>query len=965
MSKSSDNQVYVIRSDDRRDVPEKTSGARREPRLPPAAEFPGSEPADVPNVPQTAQMLQEILFNDARPRGPVLATPLAPFLGVRQPNDEDIEPRPDGTVQFAILIPVYKHSILLIEAVESALQQVVDGRLAVVIVNDGCPHVETDQLCFLLAQAYENVVYLNKPNGGPSSARNFGIDYIVNVYPNLKAAFFLDADNRLSPHAIAHGWALLEKHPDVGWLFPAINTFEVEWNGDYSIPYSRLLHVVYENLSDTGSLIRAELLKHLRFNVDATSGFEDWDFWLDAVSRGYKGMCSDLFGLEYRNRAESRCKEVGRDRTSISKYLKDRYKKKFTPRKLLGYEHEESPRYCWFDTESMAINMFTDPAISPKSYVLKDFCRNFWAAQEEPDKFLTPDLMFWGSSHVIQQLLGVGLAHTLFWLIERQLKAHQFVAVTLARNTREISVSFRAIATGAGLSDRLILIAGRHDILRSCDNSSDQGWLMSLASQEPGPSAMEITIAAPVDVSRQTQLLSSLVGAMALSVSHIHNSSYRTALNVRWAWRSRLFPAMREYPALLERHLNSGTLLPRVQEPARADVAFVVPFGSFGGSEKVGYACAQQLRRAGFRTHLFVIGGSGFKIIPEFNDAFDTVNLIGNEVPALWGGGSSGRGTEFGVASEPEMRTPLLVGLLASMDVVVNCQAAPLNAAIGELRAMGIMTISYIHLFDRSDLGREVGHPFLGLLFEHAYDLFLLCSHNLRHRLYALGLPREKMMTVENAPSFSLSGDKLKSIRAKRKEATETLNVLYIGRMDTQKGLERIIDIVVHCNNAGLKANFRFIGANLVEGSVNTATRDSMQRANIVFEPPVFSADKLGNAFAKADVMILPSRWEGAPLVILEAQQAGCIPIATDVGAVSELISNGKNGVVIPNSDDHSVVLGFVGALAMLQRDRDERQKMALAAMDQLLTISWERSFEAFTALMNKRFPDKARPVSN
>lgn len=864
--------------------------------------------------------------------------------------------RPED-IRVVVLIPVYKHSVLIVEAIESAIAQTLDQPFAVVIVNDGCPQPETDQICFALSQSLPNVTYLLKENGGPSSARNFGLDHVCETYPNLSAVFFLDADNRLTPDALAGAYELLEANPDVGWIYPHIATFEVEWSGDYAIPYSRLLHVVHDNLCDTGCLIRAELVRTLRFNPNARSGFEDWDFWLSAVAAGHRGLCSDKLGFDYRNRAESRFKEVSRNRSSVTTYLRDRYKKVFTARKLLAFEHEEAPRFAFFDIETLGVNFFTDPSRPWRRDNLQSFSRTYWAARQEPEKFLVPDITLWGSQQAMADLADVGLLHSTLWLIQRQLMRNQVVLVSITPSADEIDISYRDIDTHNLPSDRVAFIATRSEIVASCAEQPDQGWLASLASDAPGPLAIEIRIAAPIRPARTAMLTRSIVSAMVMTVTILANSPFRQGLDTRWNWRSRIFPARNEYPALLERHLGAETLLPLSQEPARANVGFVVPFGSFGGSEKVGYAFAAELRKQGFSTHLFVIGGKGYKIIPEFADAFDTVNMVGSDVPSLWGGSKSARGTEFGTAEDPDLQVPLMLGLLSSMDVVVNCQSAPLNAAIGDLRAQGIMTISYIHLFDRSPRERDVGHPFLGLMFEHAYDLFVTCSHNLRHQLHAMGIPAQKLATVENAPSFTIPASRLAAIRERRHAPSKSLKVLYFGRMDVQKGLERIVGIAESCQVAGLDISFRFIGSSIVEGSMSDAMRAALRRASITFEPPIFAADKLTDALADADAIILPSRWEGAPLVILEAQQAGCIPIATDVGAVHELIEHGSDGVLVPNNSDPEVVFSFVAALAKLQTDRELRKRLALSAMDRLSRVSWAASFRDLSQMLGKRFP--------
>jgi glycosyltransferase involved in cell wall biosynthesis len=51
------------------------------------------------------------------------------------------------------------------------------------------------------------------------------------------------------------------------------------------------------------------------------------------------------------------------------------------------------------------------------------------------------------------------------------------------------------------------------------------------------------------------------------------------------------------------------------------------------------------------------------------------------------------------------------------------------------------------------------------------------------------------------------------------------------------------------------------------------------------------------------DVFALPSRWEGMPLVILEAMHAGLPVVASDVGSVAESVRDGETGYVAPPGD--------------------------------------------------------------
>ena len=69
----------------------------------------------------------------------------------------------------------------------------------------------------------------------------------------------------------------------------------------------------------------------------------------------------------------------------------------------------------------------------------------------------------------------------------------------------------------------------------------------------------------------------------------------------------------------------------------------------------------------------------------------------------------------------------------------------------------------------------------------------------------------------------------------------------------------------------------------------------------------VFFAGNLPNAAAychKADLFMLPSNYEGLPIVLLEAMSKGKPIVASKVGGVPEIVINGKNGYVLPNDVD-------------------------------------------------------------
>lgn len=74
------------------------------------------------------------------------------------------------------------------------------------------------------------------------------------------------------------------------------------------------------------------------------------------------------------------------------------------------------------------------------------------------------------------------------------------------------------------------------------------------------------------------------------------------------------------------------------------------------------------------------------------------------------------------------------------------------------------------------------------------------------------------------------------------------------------------------------------------------------------------------DALAAADVVVLPSRTEGMPGVLIEAGLSGVAAVATDVGAVAQIVRDGETGLLVRPGD----VSGLTAALrrALSQRER-------------------------------------------
>jgi len=75
---------------------------------------------------------------------------------------------------------------------------------------------------------------------------------------------------------------------------------------------------------------------------------------------------------------------------------------------------------------------------------------------------------------------------------------------------------------------------------------------------------------------------------------------------------------------------------------------------------------------------------------------------------------------------------------------------------------------------------------------------------------------------------------------------------------------------------------------------------------------------------ASCELLVLSSWAEGMPLVALEAMASRKAVIGTDVGALSEIVSDSETGLLVPPGDPHSLA----EAMLLLLRNRDEREAM-------------------------------------
>ena len=141
---------------------------------------------------------------------------------------------------------------------------------------------------------------------------------------------------------------------------------------------------------------------------------------------------------------------------------------------------------------------------------------------------------------------------------------------------------------------------------------------------------------------------------------------------------------------------------------------------------------------------------------------------------------------------------------------------------------------------------------------------------------------------------------------------TTPLRLLFVGRLDDQqKGIFRLPAILAECHKRRLPVHLTVIGEG-PDGEQLRQVFDALGVSDCVTLRGSQPHDAVLTAMRTQHVFLLPSNYEGLPLVLLEAQAHGCVPIAARLPGVTEdAVQDGVSGLLVKADD----VAGFVNAI--------------------------------------------------
>ncbi len=294
---------------------------------------------------------------------------------------------------------------------------------------------------------------------------------------------------------------------------------------------------------------------------------------------------------------------------------------------------------------------------------------------------------------------------------------------------------------------------------------------------------------------------------------------------------------------------------------------------------------------------------------------------------------------QFSVRSDVE-----IMRFLRSVDdgVLIGTRAG-LNLAIARWAKPSVVRIGQEHLhlgLYKGDLVEAIKRYYPRL------DAYVTLTSGDADRYRELLGPQARLLTIPNAVP------QIKDVQSN----CDSNVVLAAGRLSRQKGFDRMIDAYQRVADKHPEWELRIFGA----GPLQDDLQKQIDDANLGSQVKLMGfTPRLADEMAAASIFLMTSRFEGFPMVLLEAMKCGLPVVSYDLSnGPRDLITDGVDGVVVPNRKAPALAAAVID----LMEDDQRRAAMGAAAVKkaaeydiETMATRWETVFDDLIAARGKQ----------
>ena len=223
-------------------------------------------------------------------------------------------------------------------------------------------------------------------------------------------------------------------------------------------------------------------------------------------------------------------------------------------------------------------------------------------------------------------------------------------------------------------------------------------------------------------------------------------------------------------------------------------------------------------------------------------------------------------------------------------------------------------------------------------------DLFLFESAFARDTYQrTIGIPRGLVRCVFNG----VTADEFDPIV----KASDATDIVYVGEFRHIKGADLLIDAVARLHADGKPVTLTLAG----DGEEMEALKAQVQRLGLAEAVRFIGHVKARYGFSKGSVLVVPSRGDSMPYVVIEAAAAGIPMVAANVGGIPEIFDSHTDALFAPN------IMGAVAdAIETALEDPDEALARAKSLRERIfLHFSQKAMVEGVLAGYRDAFADR------
>lgn len=157
--------------------------------------------------------------------------------------------------------------------------------------------------------------------------------------------------------------------------------------------------------------------------------------------------------------------------------------------------------------------------------------------------------------------------------------------------------------------------------------------------------------------------------------------------------------------------------------------------------------------------------------------------------------------------------------------------------------------------------------------------------------------------------------------------------LLFVGRLDRQKGIDALLEAMPDLSQSNYGCHLICVGQGPLEGSLKARSQQLGLATRVHF---LGYLQEVRGAYQSADLLVLPSRWEGMPNVVLEALASGLPVCVSTVEGIPEIREKTDGIYSIEDLRPATIARSVQNALEAVERRRRD------AGCSQVFTFQWD-----------------------